>query len=68
MTSGTLDNWVWGPYPVHVEPCQVRLAHPELQRLLDLEDHTRTSVWLPADDPRTETGAAPTSRDPPTHH
>lgn len=53
-TKDEPDNWVWGPYPVHDTPCKDRLAHPELQQLLEDDSHTRTSSRLDPAAPQTE--------------
>ncbi|WP_217208863.1 DnaB-like helicase C-terminal domain-containing protein [Streptomyces sp. AC550_RSS872] len=53
-TKDAPENWVWGPYPVHDSPCKDRLAHPDLQQLLDTDGYARTSIRLDLNDPHTE--------------
>ncbi|MFI9176107.1 DnaB-like helicase C-terminal domain-containing protein [Streptomyces lincolnensis] len=54
VTRDSPDDWVWGPYPVHDNRCQDRIAHPRLQQLLETDDHTRSCIQLEVSDPQTE--------------
>ncbi|MFF3539730.1 DnaB-like helicase C-terminal domain-containing protein [Streptomyces sp. NPDC002466] len=53
ITKDRPENWVWGPYPVHDEPCRTRIADPAFSRRVGTDGYEKTAVRLPAQAPET---------------
>ncbi|MFE7757652.1 DnaB-like helicase C-terminal domain-containing protein [Streptomyces sp. NPDC057429] len=48
VTQDRPENWVFGPFPVHDEPCRDRLADPRFSLLVGTDGYEKTSTRLHA--------------------
>ncbi|MEU9567984.1 DnaB-like helicase C-terminal domain-containing protein [Streptomyces sp. NPDC048161] len=53
FTKDRPENWVWGPYPVHDEPCQARIADPAFSNRVGTDGYEKTTIRLTAQAPET---------------